>query len=858
MHWFRSLVAAIAILALSAACFAGQVPANFLGMTFNMTQTPWQVTPGTIRLWDTGTAWVWMNPSPGTYSWSTLDTWLGMAKQRHVDVIYTFGRTPQWASSNPSDTYCHYGPGQCDFPSNIKYWDDFVTAIVTHVRTWNQANGNSVKVYWETWNEPNTPTWNGSYAQMVQLQQDLYNIAHSIDSTSVVLTPCPQGSHSYDWMQSFFAAGGAAHNDVIAFHGYLGSSGGVANPAENLIGVVGAMRSVMSQYAQSGKQIWDTEYAWDSGDDNAMPNLDDRAAFLAKSYVLHWSLGVSRLVWYMYENGSYGTLWSSSTGLQKPGLAFNSLSQWMKGANMTGACTADSSSTYSCPFTDTTGAAALFAWNSRATVNFDTGGKYSQYRDVYGGVHAMPSNGVVALGKMPLLFTGGAVSNQPPTAVLSVSPSLGTAPLAVSANGSASHDAQGHAVARSTINFGDGTTVAGPLASHTYTNPGTYTITLTVWDVNNLSDTASSPVVANSPNNPPPVAALQLTPTSGTAPVSVSASTAKSTDSAGSITSSVINFGDGTVMSGPNATHTYATSGNFTVTATVRDSRGMSASATGHISVSAAPTSHQPPSAVLQVSPRIGPKPMTVTASTSGSTDPSGHGVTSTIDFGDGTTALGPTASHKYTKSGPYTVSATVRNSYGMTASATALVMVSNPNGDFHVDAAPGAANTTASKYQLTITPQDLLYSPIHLSCKQVPAGATCAFSPSVVTPDQLPVHSVLTITMNPLLASNTGASFNTAGMLGLWLPLPGLALLGAGFDRKSRKKWRALLLGCVLLTAILLQAGCGGSAGISPSNSSTNPAPQNAVTVVAASASHSHTITIYLSHWHPPNTPRN
>ncbi len=852
MHRFRSLVAAIVILFLSLACFAGQVPANFLGMTFNMTQTPWQVSPGTIRLWDNGTAWVWMNPSPGVYSFSTLDTWLSIAQQRHVDVIYTFGRTPQWASSNPSDTYCHYGPGQCDFPSNIKYWDDFVTAIVSHVLAWNQAHGNSVKVYWETWNEPNTPTWNGSYAQMVQLQQDLYNIAHNLDSSAVVLTPCPQGSHSYSWMQSFFAAGGATHNDVIAFHGYLGSSSGVANPAENLIAVVGSMRGVMSQYAQSGKPLWDTEYAWDSGDDNAMPNLDDRAAFLAKSYVLHWSLGVSRLVWYMYENQSYGTLWSSSSGLQKPGIAFNSLSQWMKGATLTSACTADSSSTYSCPFTDASGAAALFAWNSRATVNFDTGGKYSQYRDVYGGVHAVPSTGIVGLGNAPVLFLGGAVVNQPPTAVLSVSPTLGTAPLTVSANGSASHDAQGHAVARSTINFGDGTTVAGPLASHTYINPGTYTITLTVWDVNNLSDTATSTVVASAPNSGPPVAVLQLTPTSGTAPVSVSASTAQSTSPGGSITSSVINFGDGTVMSGPTATHAYNAAGNFTVTATVRDSRGQSASTTAHVAI-AAPTTHQPPSAVLQVTPRIGPKPMTVTASTSGSSDPSGHSVTSTINFGDGFTTTGPSASHKYTKSGQYTVTATVRNIYGLSATATATVMVSNPNGDFHVDAAPASDTATVANYQLTITPQDLLYSPIHLSCEQLPAGATCSFAPPVVTPDQQPVKSVLTITTSPLTAANTGMLSNSAGMLGLWLPLPGLALLGAAGDRRSKKKWSALLLGFLLLTAVLLQAGCGGSAGFTPTSSTSSSTPQNAVTVLAASASHSHTITIYLSPSHTP-----
>ena len=85
--------------------------------------------------------------------------------------------------------------------------------------------------------------------------------------------------------------------------------------------------------------------------------------------------------------------------------------------------------------------------------------------------------------------------------------------------------------------------------------------------------------------NQPPVAALSVTPTSGSAPVVVTASTAGSSDPNGMIASSSIDFGDGTVVSGSNASHTYSTAGTYTVTATVTDNLGATASRSATVTV---------------------------------------------------------------------------------------------------------------------------------------------------------------------------------------------------------------------------------------------------------------------------------
>lgn len=71
--------------------------------------------------------------------------------------------------------------------------------------------------------------------------------------------------------------------------------------------------------------------------------------------------------------------------------------------------------------------------------------------------------------------------NQAPVAVISSNVSSGTAPLAVSFSGANSTDADG-SISSYAWNFGDGTIASGVTASKTFTNPGTYTVTLVVTD----------------------------------------------------------------------------------------------------------------------------------------------------------------------------------------------------------------------------------------------------------------------------------------------------------------------------------------------------------------------------------------
>ncbi len=86
-------------------------------------------------------------------------------------------------------------------------------------------------------------------------------------------------------------------------------------------------------------------------------------------------------------------------------------------------------------------------------------------------------------------ITGPCVTPTPntaPTAMLSVTPTLGVAPLAVNVNGSASSDPDsGDSIVSYTFDFGDGSapvTQSTPTLSHTYRTPGTYRASLVVTD----------------------------------------------------------------------------------------------------------------------------------------------------------------------------------------------------------------------------------------------------------------------------------------------------------------------------------------------------------------------------------------
>lgn len=101
-----------------------------------------------------------------------------------------------------------------------------------------------------------------------------------------------------------------------------------------------------------------------------------------------------------------------------------------------------------------------------------------------------------------------------------------------------------------------------------------------------------SPSVSFNPTDQAPVALLSLSTSSGHAPLAVTASSASSHDPDGSIIAVKVDFGDGTVVSGGAGfapSHTYTTSGLYTVTLTVGDNGGVFSTTQRTVDVAAGP-----------------------------------------------------------------------------------------------------------------------------------------------------------------------------------------------------------------------------------------------------------------------------
>ena len=172
------------------------------------------------------------------------------------------------------------------------------------------------------------------------------------------------------------------------------------------------------------------------------------------------------------------------------------------------------------------------------------------------------------------------VSSAPPDAAFSASCSY----RACSFDGTGSSDSDGTIVSHA-WDFGDGSGGTDAMADHTYADPGTYTVTLTVTDNHGETDDVSHDVTAT--NQAPQADAegdcnFTICSFDGTG----------SSDSDGTIVAYVWDFGDGTIGNGATPEHVYAAAGTYDVSLTVTDNHGGTDVATTQVAATAPSAVH--------------------------------------------------------------------------------------------------------------------------------------------------------------------------------------------------------------------------------------------------------------------------
>jgi Glycosyl hydrolases family 39 len=348
------------------------------------------------RLWDARVTWPDLEPKKGEWRFNVLDKSIEMAEVHHTEVMLTLGFTPAWASARPEERV-GYNLGWAAEPKDIADWRNFIQTVARRYK-------GRVRIY-EIWNEPNLKNhyWTGSVEQMVALVHAAHDIIKDIDPGAIVVSPSATSESGISWLSEFLSKGGNQYVDVIGYHFYVNPS----HP-ESLIGFVEKIRQVMRANGVEARPLWDTESGWMTHE--TIPE-DLGAAYLARSYILHWAEGIRRFYWYAWDNNKFSVEALRPDGdLTAAGESFGTIQDWLVDARMDW-CRQDPIHTWMCQI-ERRGSKGWLVWNPDGTRPFVPPGSWHIHTvlPLIGVAHGLDANDSV-VGPIPQLLTQAGVTN---------------------------------------------------------------------------------------------------------------------------------------------------------------------------------------------------------------------------------------------------------------------------------------------------------------------------------------------------------------------------------------------------------------------------------------------------------------
>ncbi len=211
-----------------------------------------------------------------------------------------------------------------------------------------------------------------------------------------------------------------------------------------------------------------------------------------------------------------------------------------------------------------------------------------------------------------------------------------------------------------TWNFGDGSSLQGMVVQHTYANTGTYDVNLTVIDTGSATNNTDYDNLTITVNTPPvaEIWAPSVVTKDAFGEAKVHFDASNSTDIDGDTLTFIWDFDDGKTGVGMTTTHTYTLSKLYNVTLNVSDSVGFDVG-TISVRVNTAPLADAGDDLTdIKVNELI-------QFDGTLSSDLDNDIITYSWDFGDGTTDIIESPTHRYSISTNYTVTLTVTDEWG-------------------------------------------------------------------------------------------------------------------------------------------------------------------------------------------------
>jgi polysaccharide biosynthesis protein PslG len=331
------LVGVLLALSHSAAASAAPIPSDFFGVSSPelISRTPAQRAP---VLADQRTAgvrvirqlfdWSAIEPTKGTFSWTSTDSFLTSAARAGTEVLPVVLYSPTWASSCPSATT----PRQCRPADNADYGAFLVTLIGRYGPDGSfwRSNPSVPKLpitAWQIWNEPNFPSfWGGApnaaeYADMLKAVAPIIRAADphaeivsagmpdSLVRTAIRLVP---------YVTDLYANGVKGTFDDMGLHLYN-------NTPDLAVGLVDQTRAIMNANGDNAVPIWVTEWGWASSGAPSRFTVDlpgqaaNVDALMGAIVARHTELNVRGLAEYLWRDGTPQSnvtdVWSNHLGM---------------------------------------------------------------------------------------------------------------------------------------------------------------------------------------------------------------------------------------------------------------------------------------------------------------------------------------------------------------------------------------------------------------------------------------------------------------------------------------------------------------------------------------------------------------
>jgi hypothetical protein len=251
------------------------------------------------------------------------------------------------------------------------------------------------------------------------------------------------------------------------------------------------------------------------------------------------------------------------------------------------------------------------------------------------------------------------VAHQPPAVSLDLSGS------GLTYTASTSHSSG--TVAKSVIDFGDGTVVSGSSASHTYSTVGTYLITATVSDALGASSVEVQQISAK-----PSSGGVSITSPGNNATVDWPTEVIASANAASTVSAMQVLIDGNLAYEAHGDTINTALkvfTGTHQITVQSLDASGTPID-TASLQVNGEPND-LPPVASVSIKPMPTVSATTVLACTASSSDPDGFINGLELEFSDGSKASSPGSLKTFSAPGTYSVTANVTDNFGATNSTT-------------------------------------------------------------------------------------------------------------------------------------------------------------------------------------------